>query len=284
MYGNYGNLSTPNMLGLNDIVARIDRQTRLSGLPGRAGAPGNQLFAASLMEAIEAAAAGEDTGSIISNPAEHQALSALYQNAMLQAITGTAADSPDSPTASIADVVFSTGSAHTELLSKINNSDTIAERLSNSAELRDKIVLALNGAGYTANALDSADKISVNGQIYDVIKASKGLGRNAKVQLLEVTEGSGTTNSGGGAAEAIFKAGESGIGLLRQISASFNGTERKNLAAQIQQMMVDNLNANGYTASTHDSPDKIIINGETYDYIQGLNAVGQQAQFQAMKV
>ncbi len=189
------------------------------------------------------------------------------------------------PSRSISDVVFSTANANKDLLNKINSANTIAERTQLAGQLRDEIVTALQNAGYTAEAANKTDKITVNGTMYDVIKASKGLGREAKVQLLEVNPETATVSDrSNGEAEAIFKAGEAGINLLRQLSTSHNVSERRHLAAQAQHLMVEHLNANGYTASAGSSPDKITINGTTYDFIRGLNSPGKMAQFQALKV
>lgn len=314
----YGNMTALNQLGLGDLVAKIAREPELTAARKKDGGETDDLvFAASLREAISAAKEQQGTQSI-----DTSSLGQLYQTAVLQGVSATTrvsdpiknSQTPDdetdteatdptstsdptdptdndntgasAPTSSISEVVFSTGYANTELISKINNANTIDERLGYAAELRDKIVSALNNAGYTAAAAESADKLTVDGKTYDVIKASKGIGRDTAIQLLEVEEGTGAgaAGSSNGIVDAIFKAGESGLSLLRQLSASFSVSERKHLASQIQQMMVDHLNANGYTASITDSPDKIVVDGVTYDVIRGLNAPGRQAQYQAIKV
>jgi hypothetical protein len=309
----YGNMTALNQLGLGDLVAKIAREPELTAARKKDGGETDDLvFAASLREAISAAKEQQTTQSI-----DTTSLGQLYQTAVLQGVSATtrvsdpiknshtpddetdteATDPTDTtdptdndntgasaPTSSISEIVFSTGYANTELISKINNANTIDERLGYAAELRDKIVAALNNAGYTAAAAESADKLTVDGKTYDVLKASKGIGRDTAIQLLEVEEGAGAASSSSAVVDAIFKAGESGLSLLRQLSASFSVSERKHLASQIQQMMVDHLNANGYTASTTDSPDKIVVDGETYDVIRSLNAPGRQAQYQAIKV
>jgi hypothetical protein len=311
----YGNMTALNQLGLGDLVARIVREPELTAARKKDGDETDDLvFAASLREAISAVKEQQDSQGI-----EASTLARIYRTAVIPGFSTTtrvsdpiinsrapddeddtvSTDPTDStaptdptedetttsaPTSSISEVVFSTGYSNTELLSRINNANTIDERLGYAAELRDKIVTALNNAGYTAAAAESADKLTVDGKTYDVIKASKGIGRNTAIQLLEVETGAGAASHSNSVVDAIFKAGESGLSLLRQISASFSVSERKHLASQIQQMMVDHLNANGYTASTTDSPDKIVVDGVTYDVIRGLNAPGQQAQYQAMKV
>jgi hypothetical protein len=318
----YGNMTALNELGLGSLVTKIAGQPHQASASKKDGAgAGDPVFSASLLEAIEAMTEQGDTedtdGNTTITGENTYYLSQLYRNVMLQGlcaadfvsdtVTDTAvtedgigfgaaastdptdtgstdASSSSTPTSSISEIVFSTGNSNAELITKINNANTVDERLGYAAELRDKIVTALNNAGYTATAADSADKLTVDGKTYDVIKASKGIGRNTAVQLLEVPEGSGASDDSNNIVDAIFKAGESGMSLLRQISSSFNVTERQHLASQIQQMMVDYLNANGHTASTTDSPDKIVVDGTTYDFIRGLNAPGQQAQYQAMKV
>ncbi len=296
-----------NQLGLGDLAARVAREPELSTARQKEGGEADDLvFAASLREAISAIKEQQGTQGI-----EASSLAQLYRTAVIPGISTTArvsdpiansqasanesdtvstgsTDSTSStasaPASSISEVVFSTGYSNAELLSKITNANTVEERLGYASELRDKIVEALNNAGYTAAAAESADKLTVDGKTYDVIKSSRGIGRNTAVQLIEVEEGAGASSSSSGVANAIYKAGESGLSLLRQISASFSVSERKHLASQIQQMMVDHLNANGYTASTTDSADKIVVDGVTYDVIRGLNAPGGQAQYQVMKV
>jgi flagellar hook-basal body complex protein FliE len=316
----YGNMTALNELGLGGWATKIAGQAHLTAASRKDG-EGDSVFSASLLEALEAMTEQQDADDPTDNASitgeDTYYLSQLYRNMMFQglgyidvvpdAVTGTGVTDDDSgfaaavttdatgsgrtdvtatstPTSSISEIVFSTGYSNTELITKINNANTIDERLGYAAELRDKIVSALNNAGYTATAADSADKLIVDGKTYDVIKASKGIGRNTAIQLLEVPEGSGASGNSNSVVDAIFKAGETGISLLRQLSSSFNVTERHHLASQIQQMMVDYLNGNGYTASTTDSPDKIVVNGTTYDFIRGLNAPGQRAQYQAMKV
>lgn len=189
------------------------------------------------------------------------------------------------PTASVAQVVFGTGNANLELLLKISNADTLNDRLKYVAELRDKIVDSLKKQGYNAAADAKPDKLTVDGKTFDVIKAANALGRNSGVQLLQVNGNSGTNdNEATGVVKTLFKGAEKTMNLLRKISASSSPAERKALALEMQEKLVSFLRENGYSASTSSSPDKITINGQTYDFLQNLNAPGRPVQFQAKRV
>lgn len=192
--------------------------------------------------------------------------------------------SPVVANASIEQVVLAAGSENVDLIQKMNNANTMDERLGYAEQLRDKIVESLNEAGYSASATNKADKITVDGTTYDVIKASKGIGKRAGVQLIEVTEGTSGTTESDAMAESIFRAAESSMDLIRQISASGDVSERRDLAFQVQENMVANLRDSGFTASTGASPDKITVNGQTYDFLRSLNAPGQTVYLQSILV
>ncbi|MCP4153538.1 MAG: hypothetical protein GY757_37770 [bacterium] len=295
-----------------------ERAPRL--LQTREDAGRDPVFEASLKAAVTAYKETNhsgDTAEITKVMENSNSLSMLYKNAVLQNISGSsealtgsdgqvttdavsvlpaetetaasadsaAAESDTTPTASIADVVFSTGDANTELLNKINNANTLDDRLKYVTELRDKIITSLKEAGYSVEHFDKIDKLAINGQEYDVIRSAKGLGRNAAVQVLKIDESTtSSANDDSAVVDAIFKGAESGINILRQLSSSHDVNERRHLAAQIQSMVVEYLNDNGHTASALDSPDKITVDGKTYDFLRSLNAPGQQSQFQALRV
>jgi hypothetical protein len=85
-------------------------------------------------------------------------------------------------------------------------------------------------------------------------------------------------------ATAIFNAVESEMNILPKISASTDPAERRQLAAQFRDQLMAKLNENGHTAAAHSSPDKIIVDGVTYDILRNLNAPGYTVFFQAIKV
>ncbi|MCP5050611.1 MAG: hypothetical protein GY940_25840 [bacterium] len=178
------------------------------------------------------------------------------------------------------DIVFRTGNENSGLIEKINNSATVEERLGFSRQLRDKIIDALKADGHTAYDIGKPDKISIDGTLYDVIKASRGVGLDSRVQFMEVPP----ATPGDTVKEAIYTAGENSMDLISQISGAKDSPGRRVLATQFRDQLVANLNTNGYTASAGASPDKIEVNGVTYDIIRSLNDMGANTRFHVMQV
>jgi len=189
-------------------------------------------------------------------------------------------DGTQKGTSSAEAIVMAAGWENADLIGKINTSTTIEDRLAYSIQLRDKIIDALREAGYTAYDIGKPDKISIDGSIYDVIKASRGLGRQTGVQFLPV-EASIASDSH---TDAIFAAGESLQNLLPEISATHDPDERQQLALEFRQQLLDQLNANGYSATAHSSTDKIVVDGKVYDILRNLNSPGRAVLFQAARV
>lgn len=184
-----------------------------------------------------------------------------------------------SPSISIRDIVLQAGAANADLVQKINDAATIDERLNYSVQLRDKIIQALKDSGHTAYEIGKPDKISIDGSIYDVIKASRGMGRRSAVQFMEVT----ATNQPDSVTQAIFEAGEKHQNMLSHVSGTSDVSQRRALGTQFRDQIIANLKDQGYDVSAGTSPDKITVNGMTYDIIRGLNATGTQALFHVIK-
>jgi len=178
------------------------------------------------------------------------------------------------------DIVMSTGNANGELIQKINDASTLAERMNYVEQLRDKVIDALRAEGHTAYDVGKPDKISIDGELYDVIRASRGLGMDTSVQFLKVAAATAEDS----VTSAIFDAGEKGIDLLPQISSSTSSSQRRTLAIQFRDQLVANLKEKGYNATALDSPDKIQVNGVTYDIMRSLSDPGSMVRFQALKV
>ncbi|MCP4216636.1 MAG: hypothetical protein GY765_18435 [bacterium] len=318
----YGNLETANLLGVEDILSTI----RGKAANGENVYPsGESAFAASLKNAFSARELTENKPESLEayiRP-EGTSLSARLQGALLRAQLGatgdiagtddavttdpenedptgetgeTVGDGTDTsvvdsvvkttPTRSLREVIFATGDANADLLSQINNAITTDERLGYVTELRDKIVSALREEGYTTETTADLDKITIDGELYDVVRKYRTPGRIAKVQALHQEANPATFaggGSGGGVEDAILKATEDGMNLLLQIRGSQSSSEQENLAAMIQDMVVTNLKEQGYEASALSSPDKITVNGTTYDFIRGLGSDGANTQFQVME-
>jgi hypothetical protein len=268
--------SSLHLLGINDLTISALRLGRLPYIQISSQPRGLSLFQARLAELLagdENEQTSESSRNIIQNTLHHDSLSRIFMDSVLPTAANTTNLSP-------MDVVYVTGHANSDLLGKINSSSTLEERLGYVTQLRDKIITALRDAGHTAHDIGKPDKISINGTLYDVVRASKGLGMEAKVHFLEVPPATASTDM----AEAIFAAGEKGIELLLKISGSSDPAQRRQWATQFRDQVVQQLNANGYTASAGKSPDKIIVNGVTYDIIRNLNATGSAVRFQARKV
>lgn len=192
-------------------------------------------------------------------------------------------DQPNrSASGSISGIVFSVGRANGDLIAKINASSTLDERRQFCAELRDLVIAALRASGHAAEDIGKPDKIVVDGTLYDIIRAANGLGMQTAVQLLNLGPyGNGVL---GDPRFAIFSAGAGGGELLSQISDSSVLEERRSLAAQLQGMVVSALRSAGFSAEACESPDKLVLNGVTYDFIRDLNCPGATAQLQAHRV
>ncbi len=188
------------------------------------------------------------------------------------------------PTGSIREIVMTTGSLQSTLISKMNVATTKADRLQYAAELRDAIVTNLRNAGHTVETTESIDKIVIDGKTFDVIRKYDVLGKNAKVQLLDVDKHAGATQSFDPVPGAIYKATEEGIDLLLQMRNTSDVEAQRALAIQLQHMVAQNLKDAGYHAVTQASPDKIKIDGVSYDFIRNLGGFGNEIQFQAMKM
>lgn len=193
------------------------------------------------------------------------------------------------------EVLFATGKQHNDLVQKINNSTTLDERMAYVDQLRDIIVDALNKSGHNAYDYGKHDKIVVNGNLIDFLRASNGVGMNTEVQWLDhgpavnhgiTPPGSGGSGTGSGTdyTSAIFAAGAKGGTLLNQISNSVDLEERRALANSFQEMMVAALKEQGFDAQVHTDPDKITLNGVTFDVIRSLNTPGAHASLQALRV
>jgi flagellar hook-basal body complex protein FliE len=178
------------------------------------------------------------------------------------------------------EIVFTTGNANSDLVEKMNAATTIEERLEYAVQLRDKIIEALKEGGHTATDIGKPDKISIDGEVYDVIRASRGMGKNGAVQFMEVGPASESDNL----KEAIFSAGEKSQDLLTGLSSASSRSERNNMAVTFRNQVIDNLIEKGYDAKATDSADKIEVNGQIYDIIRGLNDPGSVALFQVLKV
>jgi hypothetical protein len=200
---------------------------------------------------------------------------------------------PSEATRPARDIVFETGYQYQYLLDKANAATTLDERMGYIDQVRDKIVDALVAGGHEAYSFGRHDKIVINGYIYDIFFASKGLGVDTKMQWLRLASAadkglqppSGTsTSSTTGVTSAILQAGVSGMHILQQISASSDLGQRRQLATGFQDMLVSALQNMGFTASAHSDADKIVINGVSYDVIRSLNSPGATAQLQVMRL
>lgn len=309
-----------SLLGVNDATLSALRQGRMPDMLGRSQA--KSQFSSQLEEILAAYYAGDiatgtdQTSGNLSQPdtVQRPTLDKLYKDIMLAGLrkqkeegeesediteedllmdsiisddteigetssTGVVdTNVSSSPALSIRDIVLQTGASNTDLVAKINNAATIDERLNYSVELRDKIIQALKADGHTAYEIGKPDKISVDGNIYDVIKASRGMGRRAAVQFMQVT----ATNQPDEVTQAIFEAGEKHQGMLSHVSGTSDVSQRHALGTQFRDQIIANLKDQGYSVSAGSSPDKLTVNGVTYDIIRGLNATGTQALFQVI--
>lgn len=233
------------------------------------------------------------TARIVPND-EGSSFQAALKEAMATA-PSAATTAKAAPTGSIHDIVMSAGKRYADTLEAVNASTTYEERLDHVHELTEAITSDLNAAGYDAFVTGSPDKVVINGTLYDIVFASKGVGEKARMQMLNdgpASEHGIVAPSDGSTAamdvgSAIFHAGateSSVMNLLASISASSDIGERRGLAAQVQSTIVDVLGGLGFNASALDSPDKISVNGSIYDIIRALNDPNAAVNLQAIRV
>jgi hypothetical protein len=344
-----------NILGINSKANLLN-----TGMAGLHGSSANGTATGNFEEVLAATVSGQSPAQIVQNVGssmasilaaisssydmtERENLALNYRDAVLQAlesngvnaeagaeadkitIGGTTYDilrSLNTPGASVAaqllevvsgapgtasggqktaeEVVRSTAAANGELLKKFNEATTVEERLAHAEELRDLIVSALNSSGHSAYSYGKIDKIVINGNLFDIFRDLDAVGTPTAIQMMDfgpasdhgITPPAGmktaSTNTaspyGAEHSSAIFAAGASVADILKQISASSDAEERTALAQQFQQSVVQALNGMGFNATALDEADKISVNGIGYDIIRSLNAPGEAAYFQALRL
>ncbi len=306
----YENMSSLNLLGLNEILAT-------GRVSWGQSTDGNEKTRTSAFADLLASFSENDTqGDVaqfmdkagITMPAGCS-LQQLYLDAMLKTMStdfstadttaststattdttttsqsGTTTGTTTSSSRSQQEIVLTVGSENAELLTQINNATSLDERLKYGTAMRDKIVTALRAEGYSVETTGSIDKISINGQVIDVMQNLKTLGMNSRIQYLE-TQNGGNSNVNNEITTAILEAAQTGINSLLQLRASTDPSQRQQLALTIRTQIVEQLNAKGYNCTgVFGSADKITLNGNTYDFLSGLNSNSSQTHFQALKV
>ena len=239
--------------------------------------------------ALDSLNSGVSSTKQMTSNGENSAFDAALKEAMATEPAKT------TPTQSIHDIVMSAGKRYADLLASVNSSTGYEERLGHVQQLTDAIAADLNAAGYSAYVTGSPDKVVIDGTLYDIVFASKGVGETARMQMLNdgpaAAHGIAAPSDGSGVAmdvgSAIFHAGatEGSIAsLLSNISASNDVGQRRSLAAQVQSAIVGVLSGLGFDASALSSPDKITVNGSTYDIIRALNDPNANVNLQAIRV
>lgn len=280
-----------------EVVARVGREMALllnqisssSDLEERRSLA--LTFRASVIEALQAAGhvaeAGSSPDKIVVNGQVFDIIGSLNRpgspaSAQFLRVYDTGYDAGGgSASGSIKEVVFAAGRERQDLLDKMNSATTEAEKTRWGQELRDYIIEALNNAGHSAFEVGKTDKIVINGIVYDILRAANGMGGSSAVQLLELKPFGESVLSD--ARKAIVNAGAANSALLSQISASSDMAERRTIAEQLRELVLAALRSAGFGAEAHADPDKLVVDGITYDFIKGLNSPGV-AQFQALLV
>jgi hypothetical protein len=271
-----------------DLIAAINNAETMQERLGYA-----EQFRTRVMAALQAAgysvSAGSGTDKIVVNGTTYDILSSLNTfgaQVTVQALTagsGGGMTSTDGSTRSISEVLFSAESEHADLIEKINSAATLEERLNYARELREQIITDLRNAGHTAQGMESVDKIVIDGQMYDIFRGIKAVGEKTAVQMLWIggAEGGSSSNP----VVAILSTGVSlGTSLLSRINASDDIGERKSLAIELRQRIIDALQQAGFTAGEGEDADQLVVNGKTYDFIRRLYYPDETASIQAMLV
>ncbi|HUX05773.1 MAG TPA: hypothetical protein VMX35_00535 [Acidobacteriota bacterium] len=181
------------------------------------------------------------------------------------------------------EVLFATARDRADLIDQINSASTVEERERLASEFRDAVITALRASGHTAEAVGGADKIVIDGQMYDILRDVKTVGRPTAVQMHWV----GGTEGGNSSSPyvAILSAGlGAGASLLAQINGTSNLDQRKTLALELRQLVIDALKQSGFAVGEGYEADKIVVNGKTYDFIRSLFSPNETATLQALLV
>lgn len=281
-----------------EVVARVGREMALllNQISGSSDLEQRRslalTFRASVIQALQAAGhaaeAGGSTDKIVVNGQVFDIIGSLNSpgspvSAQFLRVDGGGygGGSGGGASGSAREVVFAAGRERQDLLDKMNSAATEAEKTGWGCALRDHIIEALNSAGHSAFEVGKTDKIVINGTVYDIIRAANGLGGQSAVHLLELKPFGESILSD--ARQAIVHAGSANGALLSQISASSDMAERRSIAEQLRELVLAALRSAGFGAEAHADPDKLVVNGLTYDFIRGLNSPGV-AQLQALRV
>ncbi len=186
-------------------------------------------------------------------------------------------------TGSASAVLFATARDRVDLIDQINSAPTKEERVRLANEFRDAVIAALRASGHTAEAVGSADKIVIDGQMYDILRDVKAVGQPTAVQMHWVGGSEGGSSSSPWVAILSAGLGE-GANLLSQINATSDLGQRKTLALELRQIIINSLNNSGFTATEGYDADQITVDGKTYDFIRNLYKPGETASLQALKV
>lgn len=174
------------------------------------------------------------------------------------------------------------GSDLKDLLDKISASTDVGQRRELAGQFTQSLVAALNAAGFTAAVTDSADKILVNGVTVDVIRSLNTAGKEVTLQMHVIDTLAGSPSAPSTLKEALELAATEFEDLINQINNATTIDERRDLVRELQSKVVEYLNQFGFSATTTDKPDKIIVNGVLYDFVRHANTVGKDIVLQTL--
>ena len=274
--------------GNSDMIAQMNSASTLEERLELAGQFRDQVVD-SLNAAGYTASAGGDVDQVVVGGVTYDILRSIHTlgaqtNVQLHRVTGESGSGSYSGTAngSVSEIVYANGREHADLIAKINSATTQEGRVEWANAFRDEVIADLKAAGYDVIAIGDADKIAVDGSIYDILSNVKSVGTNTTVQMHYVSGAEGGSSSN--PLLAIMAAASEAVDLLAQINSSSDVGERNEIAEQAQELIVAALNAAGFSASAGDEADKLVVNGKTYDFISSLNSPGSTARFQALLV
>lgn len=171
------------------------------------------------------------------------------------------------------DIVMGMASVNRHIEARLMNSFDVEEKREIAIEYKLAVLEALRMAGKDVQDTDSADKLIIEGETVDLIYALGTPGGESRFHWHVCRPGEGY-DAFDDNQKLIMSMGDRYVHLLSQINQSNNGDERRAIAREIKALLINDLRDMGIEVEDTQSPDKVIIDGITYDFIMHLNSDG----------
>lgn len=182
-----------------------------------------------------------------------------------------------------AQIVQGVGASMASILAAISSSYNMAERENLALTYRDSVLQALQANGVNAEAGNEADKITIDGTTYDILRSLNSPGSTVATQLIEyhapAAPAAGQSRT---AADVVYSTAAANGELIQKIDQATTVEERLSLYEELRDLIVDALNESGNSAYSYGKVDKIVINGELFDIFKAVDGVGEPTKIQML--